>query len=206
MIGMKTLFVGALGLAAVLSGASASVTPNDFDAENGGAPTLNYYAFADYTVSTGSVDLIGNGYFDNYPGNGLYVDLAGSTGQFGALTTKTTYAAGKYVMTVGLGGPIYSNYNDGVTISWGSGSQNWLLNGLVDETAIITVTLTSPTQITIADDGLSGNPNIGATLFGFSLTPVTSQTGVPEPLSLSLLGAGLLGLAGLRRNGKSKQA
>lgn len=40
---------------------------------------LNYVDFTDWDVVTNHVDLIGNGLFDFLPGNGLYVDLCGST-------------------------------------------------------------------------------------------------------------------------------
>src|SRR4051812_5214176 len=56
---------------------------DNFDAENSGNPQLNYFTFANFDVTAGSVDLIGNGYFDAYSSNGLYLDSAGSTGQPG---------------------------------------------------------------------------------------------------------------------------
>lgn len=39
---------------------------------------LNYDGFINWDVEDGTVDLIGNGFFDFLPDNGLYVDLAGS--------------------------------------------------------------------------------------------------------------------------------
>ncbi len=52
---------------------------------------LNYAGFANWDVLDGFVDLIGNGFFDLLPGNGLYVDLDGSTGDAGKLISKTTF-------------------------------------------------------------------------------------------------------------------
>ena len=98
----------ALALFALTAPASASIIPDQFNSENGGVGTLNYSGFADFTVTSGSVDLIGAGFYDNFPGNGLYVDMAGTTGQFGALTTNMVYAAGTYHVTLGLGGTISS--------------------------------------------------------------------------------------------------
>jgi hypothetical protein len=185
------------GLLVLAAPASANVLPDQFDAENGGAGTLNYTSFADFTVSSGSVDLIGNTYFDNFPGNGLYVDMAGSTGQFGALTTDTIYGPGTYHVTIGLGGSIYADIADGVNVNWGSG--NWSSNnlaGLSTNTFEFDITLAGASAITIADLGNSGNPNIGATLFGIT---VEQTRAVPEPLTLSLLGAGLAGMGAIRR-------
>ena len=206
MISNKALAAAMFCAAFSAMGASASVLPNDFDSENGGTGVLNYAGFANFTVATGSVDLIGNGYFDSFTGNGLYVDLAGSTGAFGAVKTNTTYAAGSYLVTLGLGGTIYNGITDGAMVSWGTGSADFILPGLAASTYTFQVTLSSPTQFTIADDGLSGNANIGATLFGLSVEPANSQIPAPEPLTLSLFGAGLLGAGVMRRRAPKKPA
>lgn len=42
-------------------------------------PELDYSSFANWEVVSGQVDLIGNGYFDLLPNNGLYVALASSS-------------------------------------------------------------------------------------------------------------------------------
>lgn len=72
--------------------AQATVLLSDnFNSENGGAGTLNYAGFVNWTVSDGSVDLCGNGFCDFLPGNGLYVDMDGSTGNAGKLTSVATF-------------------------------------------------------------------------------------------------------------------
>lgn len=54
---------------------------------------LNYNSFINWDVIGGNVDLIGPGLFDFLPGNGLYVDLAGSTAPaYGLMKSKTTFA------------------------------------------------------------------------------------------------------------------
>lgn len=189
----------AVALFALTAPASATIVPDQFNSENGGVGTLNYYGFADYHVTSGSVDLIGTGFYDNFPGNGMYVDMAGTTGQYGALTTNTVYAAGTYHVTLGLGGTIYSGISDGVSLDWGSDSwSSGDLAGLTAQTFDFDITLDVASAITISDLGHSGNANIGATLFGLTVEP--SQKGdVPEPLTLSLMGAGLAGMGVLRR-------
>lgn len=44
--------------------------------------SLNYCGFDNWLVKEGHVDLIGNGFLDLLPSNGLYVDLAGSTAAY----------------------------------------------------------------------------------------------------------------------------
>lgn len=192
---MKMIFVAAL-LALGTTAVQANATYLSFGSENGGTPQLNYYGFANFNVSQGSVDLIGNGYFDAYPGNGLYVDLAGSTNQYGALTTKTIYGPGTYDIGLSLAGPIYNGITDGAVVSWGQGSSaNMILSGLNEANYNFSVTLTQPEAFTITDLGLSGNANIGATLFGFQV----ATDPVPEPVTISLFGAGLAGAVAMRR-------
>jgi hypothetical protein len=187
----------AVALFAFAAPASATVVPDQFNSENGGAGTLNYYGFADYTVTSGSVDLIGAGFYDNFSGNGLYVDMAGTTGAFGALTTNTVYGPGTYHVTIGLGGTIYNGINDGVLVDWGTSSwSSGDLAGLSSSTFQFDITLDVASAITISDLGHSGNANIGATLFGFTAEP---SSDVPEPVTLSLMGAGLAGMGALRR-------
>lgn len=54
---------------------------------------LDYSGFANWNVSSGHVDLIGNGLIDLLPGNGLYVDLAGSSSPHkGTLTSKNAFS------------------------------------------------------------------------------------------------------------------
>lgn len=198
----KMIFAAAL-LTLGNTAVNASPTYLSFGSENSGVPQLNYYGFANFNVSQGSVDLIGNGYFDAYPGNGLYVDLAGSTNQYGAITTKTIYGPGTYDIGLSLGGPIYSGITDGAVVSWGDGSSSDLiLSGLTEDNYNFSVTLTQPEAFTIADLGLSGNANIGATLFGFQV----ATDPVPEPLTLTLFGAGLAGAVAMKRRKKMDKA
>jgi hypothetical protein len=74
---------------------------------------LNYnynYSFINWDVEDGFVDLIGNGFFDFLPGNGLYVDLAGSSGPTvpnGRMVSKTPFslvAGESYRLSVTLAG------------------------------------------------------------------------------------------------------
>jgi hypothetical protein len=207
---LKTVlgFSSAFALSAVLLASAPASAGNlfqpNFNSENGGNSELNYTGFQNFTVSSGSVDLIGNGSFDFGSNNNLYVDMAGSTGQYGAITTNSSFGPGAYEITLDIGGPISSDYHaDGVTVSWtgcgGSCVNTGDIAALNEEVLTFKIDLTTNTKFTIADLGDSGNPNVGATLFGFDVVEV------PEPMSMALLGTGLLGasLFGRRRK-KSK--
>lgn len=90
----KTLF--AVGAVAMCCAAPVAAQLNDnFDGEGGGGTTaLNYAAFANFDVSDGSVDLLfdPNGFgLGCAGGTGSCVDLDGSTGNGGRLTTKNFY-------------------------------------------------------------------------------------------------------------------
>lgn len=75
------------------AGAGVLLTDN-FDAENGGVGQLNYGGFANWNVTDGTVDLIQHASFgiNCFGGGGMCVDLDGSTGNAGIMTTKTGYA------------------------------------------------------------------------------------------------------------------
>jgi hypothetical protein len=73
---------------------AATLLNDNFNTENSGSGTLGYAGFANWNVSNG-VDLLGNGSYDIYPSNGLYVDLNGESA--GAITSKDsfTFASGE---------------------------------------------------------------------------------------------------------------
>lgn len=75
-----------------------------FDDFEGEVAQLNYDNFANWTVSDGTVDVIGNGFFDYYPGNGLYVDMDGSTNDAGVLESIPIFLpAGTHELSFDLG-------------------------------------------------------------------------------------------------------
>ncbi|BCL37075.1 PEP-CTERM sorting domain-containing protein [Nostoc sp. MS1] len=189
-----------VGVATSSSAKAAVLLQDNFDTES---LQLNYNAFANWNVTDGTVDLIGNpGFFDLQPGNGRYVDLDGSTANAGILSSKTSFAfnAGDVVnLTFQLAGNQRVNFADSVTVSLGS---------LFNETFTLpfsqgfttftrTFTVASATTANLAFAGAGGD-NIGLLLDNVSLTSTTNSTSVPEPASmLGLLMFGALGTSSL---------
>jgi hypothetical protein len=71
-----------IALAAAMAAPAGSVAASvlfhdDFESYTLGAPST---LAPTWTVTDGSIDVIGNGFFDFYPGNGKYIDLNGSIG------------------------------------------------------------------------------------------------------------------------------
>src|SRR5262249_3546322 len=138
----------------VNGGLLASVLLDDsFDTENAGAGTLNYTGFARWNVTRGSVDLLGNGFFDQNPGNGLYVDLDGSTFSAGRMESKSlfTLTRGTYQLTFSLGN------SDGVntaTVSLGDVySEPFTRTGALPfETVTRTITVSAATTARLVFD------------------------------------------------------
>jgi hypothetical protein len=197
--GLVSGFVGIAAFGASSQAHATTLLSDNFDTTT--TAGLNQYNFGNFTVSTGSVDVIGNGFFDFHPGNGQYVDLCGSTNQCGGLTTKQSFGPGTYKVTLGLGGIGYAPDSgvvasdtsaEGVNVSFGSSSQNflapaWNATGTVSEF----VTLGSASTLTINDLGLSGNQNVGTNLMSVNVSAV------PLPGAMPMFGAAFLGLMSL---------
>lgn len=104
--------VATLSLAAPMAADAQTVLLQDnFDSENGGVGTEIYNRFSNWDVPDGSVDLIGNGLYDFYPGNGLYVDLDGLSS--GRMVSKDTFSLseGTCELSFKLGGSTRGDTN-----------------------------------------------------------------------------------------------
>jgi PEP-CTERM motif len=190
MARMATLAV-ALALTGMADPASAGFMDN-FNSENNGNSALNYTGFANFTVTAGSVDLIGNNSFDFYPGNGLYVDLNGSTNVSGTLATDSSFGPGLYTLSFSIGNTQIGGATNTMTVSLGNYQETFVRTGLGTlDTITRTIDLTSSAQLVFATPA-SDSDDGGIIIDNVSLNPTAA---VPEPSSFALCGiAGVMGL------------
>jgi len=172
---------------------SAVIFSDNFDSY---PSTTNATDFGgNWTVTNGTVDVIGNGYFDFYPGNGLYIDLDGSSNNPGDFSSKAlNVAAGTYTLEFVLSGSTRGESNT-VDVSFGSYSETFTL---ASNDPIMTYTRT----VNFASNSLAsvvfkngGSDNMGALLFNVSVTTVPEA----ETMAMMLAGLGLIGSIVRRR-------
>ncbi len=185
----RSLFA-VLALATVASAAPAAIIfDDDFNGERGGLGTLNFSSFSKWNVTSGSVDLIGNGYFDFLPGQGLFVDLDGSTRDSGLFSTADfSLTPGTYSVTFSLAGNHRGGSED-VTVSFGDWSSTYrLLSNDPLTSRTVEVNIPAPTTTRLAFQNAGGD-NIGALLDDVRITSIPSPVGGAV---LGLLGATLI--------------
>ena len=189
----KTLLALSISAMGIAPAAAVPIFSDNFNGETQG---LNYTGFAQWTVTAGSVDLIGTGFYDFYPGNGNYVDLDGSTGgqnPAGQITTNMVFAAGTYTLSFDLGGSQRGDTNT-VEVTLGNFVQDITLPSSAPLSLYTYTFTTTGGHLVFTDLGLSDN-------VGLILDNV--EVDVPEPASLGLLGAALTAVGfGLRRKRK----
>jgi PEP-CTERM motif len=201
------LVAGSLALLSAIAPARATTLLSDnFETQNGGVGQLNYTGFTNFTVtnsgSGGAVDLIGNGFFDFYPGNGLYVDICGSSSACGVFTANNVFAAGNYTVMLSLGGNARSAISDITTVGFGTSSTSYQLTEFQQATEVWNVSLATPGQLSIGDAGLI-NSAMGNILFSVEVDSVASAVPEPSTWAMMILGFAGIGFMSYRRSRKS---
>jgi hypothetical protein len=123
------------------------------------------------------------------PGNGLYIDLDGSTGQAGTMETKLSFGPGTYNLSFDLVGNQRGATPQPVTVSMALGAYSEVFTIPADApftTYQRTVVVSSPGTLSFSS---AGGSYVGTLLDNVQLEAV------PEPAFYQL--AGLLALGGL---------
>ena len=194
---MKKLLALATAFALCPVANAATVFSDNFDAN---ATGLNAVPTG-WTVSSGTVDIIGNGFFDLIPGSGKYIDLDGSTSDAGVLAKTLSLVAGThYTAFFDLAGNHRNGATETVTGIFGIGLGNVSATYSLAQNAGWTHYSLSFTPTTTQNYVLSfsnfGGDNVGMLLDNVS---VVSTAPVPEPETYAMMLAGLGLLALIRR-------
>ncbi len=207
---LKHLLCATAFAAAAAAPAQATILFQDnFNADNT-ISVLNYNGLLNWTVSGGTIDYIRSGGFGItcVSGNGGCLDMDGSTGNAGRITSNVTFALS--------GSDTY--YLEGlVSGNQRGGGNDSIIVGLIDDATSTVVTSTtfsglmpnSPFVLRqVIATGYNGNfriffEGVGGDNIGAILDDVVLRdSAVPEPGTLALAGLALLAAARARRSGK----
>jgi hypothetical protein len=204
---MSKTFLASLALAGFFAfappAAAAFLLQDDFNGENGGSSLLNYNALSNWTVSKGTIDLIGNGSWDFYPGNGLYLDMDGTGIDSGGITSRTNFAlgTGTYTLSFMLGGSQRWDGTNTVRVALGSvfSEDFTLASNAMLQTFTRTIIVGTAGLGRLSFTQLNARDNMGLILDNVSLAS-NGGADVSEPATLLLIAGALFIFAGLRRN------
>jgi len=140
---------------------------SEFNDENGGEGLLNWEGNDEWAVVAGCVDLHGNGFYDVWPNNGLYIDLDGTCNEGGTLETREeiTLTAGIYVLEFWLAGNNRVDEPDTVLVNFGSLHQEQIVMHRKDPFRLFSreLNVTQGTAAKLSFQNLGGD-NSGALL------------------------------------------
>jgi hypothetical protein len=197
-IRVKRIATGLMAGLFVLAVGAAQAAPVFFDDFETTAQGLNQTSFAKWDVVSGTVDVIGDGgSYPVYPvpGFGNYVDLNGSSGAPGALSTKISFGAGTYSVSFdlagsqgGVGNVDPSSHTTKILFSIGGETQELLLDPSSPFTTYTFLFTTTDVGKLTFRDLAGGNNNVG------NLLDNVSVTAVPEASTWAMM---ILGFAGV---------
>ena len=192
---LKQFAAVTLLLGSSLTHAAAPIFSDNFDSYAANQLNWNPPASSGWTVSDGTVDLVGAGGTDLIPGNGRYVDLDGSTSNSGLFSNNVDLAGGTtYTLSFDLGGS-HRGSTETVNVNFGSTAASYTLNS-ADPFSTVTLNFTpgSNGSYDISYQNLGGD-NVGALLDNVSVSAVPE----PETYAMLLAGLGLMGFIARRR-------
>lgn len=192
---IQLLALSMLCFAPMSYAALISSLQDGFENEGQGSSVLNYNSFINWDVTDGTVDLIKNGnqWGITCSSGSFCVDLDGSTGDAGILTSKNGFSAGTYKVSFDLSGNQRGGPFDQISVLFGAGL---LVNHLLldwDEnwhTYSFLVDLVDGDQLSFRN---FGGDNVGAILDNIHVSAV------PIPAAVWLFGSGLMGFLAMRR-------
>lgn len=191
-------FTAAASIALTGPAAAATVFSDNFNSETQGTNG----SLSNWNVSNGTIDVIGTGFFNFYPGNGNYLDLDGSNNNAGRIETKLPLAftiGQTYTLSFNYGrnGGSFESMTFGVT--GGNLSELFTLpqGGTVPFSSFsIDFVATSASGNLFFDH--AGGDQQGIVLDNVLLTSVDTAV-VPVPAALPLMLTGLIGLGAIAR-------
>lgn len=168
---------------------------DDFNSENGGNYQLNYSSFSNWSVTEGTVDLIGVGSPWNwFPSNGLYVDMDGSTGNAGKMISTATLdlQPGFYLLSFDLAGNQRNTSPEEVAVEVNMGNLLAKTYNMNRDDPFQTFSesfyVNSLTSVSLSFEGLGGD-NVGMLLDNVKLSCIPA----PGAILLGSIGIGLVG-------------
>jgi Protein of unknown function (DUF642) len=201
---LRSLAIALLGTLA-FSAQSQAFTVFD-DNFNANAVALNGTP-ANWTTVQGSVDLIGPSLFDLLPGNGVYVDMDGSTSAQGTISTTQSFSfqpGVTYTLSYDLAGSQRSNGNNSVDVSIPgvlSVPTQTLADSAGFQTFVQTFTVAAPILAQIVFAAVSSvSDDQGLLLDNVKLTAV------PLPAAVWLMLSGIAGLGAFARRRREAAA
>ena len=188
---LKSTIIAAATTIVFAAPASAAVTIFSDNFDSYSPLALNWIppVASGWTVTDGTVDLIGAGFIDILPGNGNYIDLDGSTANSGVFANSVNLTGGvTYTLSFDLAGSQRGS-TETANVNFGTATASFTLNSS-DPLATYSLNFTPAASgaYSFSYENLGGD-NVGLLLDNVSVSAVPE----PEIYAMLLAGLGMLG-------------